>query len=70
MNWLEAIERYTPYNEQETKDKELTLSYSKIFSDMLTRANELVHITSSAFVINKNRDKPCSPSTYLSRLFN
>jgi hypothetical protein len=61
MNWLEAIERYTPYNEQETKDKELTLSYSKIFSDMLTRANELVHITSSAFVINKNRDKTLLP---------
>lgn len=57
MNWLEAIKRYTPYNEQEAKDKDLTLSYSKIFSDMLTRANELVHLTSSAFVINKNRDK-------------
>ncbi|SCN23488.1 NUDIX domain protein [Clostridium sp. N3C] len=57
MNWLEAIKRYTPYNEQEAKDKELTLKYSYIFSDMLTRSNELVHMTSSAFIINKNRHK-------------
>lgn len=57
MNWLEAIKSYTPYNEQEAKDKELTLKYSEIFSDMLTRANELVHLTSSAFIVNKNRDK-------------
>ena len=58
MNWLEAIKNYTPYNEQEAKNKELTLKYSNIFNDMLTRENELVHMTSSAFIINKNRDKP------------
>lgn len=28
-----------------------------MFDDILTRDNELVHVTSSAFVVNKNRDK-------------
>ena len=57
MHWLESIKKYTPYNEQEKKDQELIVKYSKIFADILTRDNELVHITSSAFVVNKSIDK-------------
>lgn len=57
MNWIEAIKNYTPYNEQETKDKELILKSISQFDNILTRDNELFHMTSSAFVINKNRDK-------------
>ncbi len=57
MNWIKSIERYEPCNEQEKKDKEIILRYSKIFNDILTRENEIIHITSSGFVVNKNRDK-------------
>jgi len=57
MNWIEAVKRYEPYNDQEIKDKEQTLKYAGIFRDILTRDNELVHVTSSAFVVNKERDK-------------
>lgn len=57
MNWVEAIERYEPCNEQENKDKTLTLKYIEMFDDILTRDNELIHLTSSAFVVNKERSK-------------
>ncbi|NMM62830.1 NUDIX hydrolase [Clostridium sp. P21] len=57
MDWIEAVKKYVPYNEQEEKDKELILKCINKFDDILTRENEIAHITSSAFVINKNRDK-------------
>lgn len=57
MEWVKSIERYKPYNEQEKKDKEIILRYSDVFDDILTRDNEIIHITSSGFVVNKNRDK-------------
>lgn len=57
MNWINSINEYIPCNEQEKKDKEIIIKYSNIFDDILTRDNEIIHITSSAFVINKNRDK-------------
>lgn len=57
MNWIDSIKNYKPCNEQENKDKELVLHCIDIFDDVLTRRNEIAHITSSAFVVNKNRDK-------------
>jgi 8-oxo-dGTP pyrophosphatase MutT (NUDIX family) len=57
MNWIDSIKRYTPCNEQETKDKEIVLRCIETFDDVLARNNELAHITSSAFVINKTKDK-------------
>lgn len=57
MEWIKSIERYKPYNEQEEKDKEIILRYSNMFEDILTRENEIIHITSSGFIVNKNRDK-------------
>lgn len=57
MNWTESIKKYIPCNEQEEKDKDLTIKYLNMFDDILTRDNEMVHITSSAFVVNKTRDK-------------
>ena len=53
----EQIEKYVPINEQEKKDKEFMLKVFEDFDDVLTRENEYVHFTSSAFVVNKNRDK-------------
>lgn len=57
MSWIEQIRRYDPYNEQEKKDKELMLHCIDTFDDILTRGNEIAHITSSAFVVNKTKDK-------------
>jgi 8-oxo-dGTP pyrophosphatase MutT (NUDIX family) len=57
MNWVDSIKSYTPYNEQEKKDKDGILYCIDKFEDVLTRKNEIAHITSSAFVLNKKRDK-------------
>lgn len=57
MNWIELIKRYTPFNEQEQKDKDLILHCINTFNDVLTRNNEIAHVTSSAFVVNKPKDK-------------
>ena len=57
MSWIESIKEYSPYNEQERKDKEIAVKAADLFDDILSRDNEIIHVTSSAFVINKNRDK-------------
>ncbi|NOW91500.1 ADP-ribose pyrophosphatase YjhB (NUDIX family) [Clostridium beijerinckii] len=57
MEWIDAVKEYNPCNEQEMKDREIILKYSRIFDDILTRDNEIIHMTSSAFVINKSRSK-------------
>lgn len=57
MNLEEEIKKFSPSNEQEIKDKEMFLYYLKNFDDVLTRKNEIAHFVSSAFVVNKARDK-------------
>lgn len=57
MNWIESIKEYTPYDEQEKQDKNLIIKYLNMFDNILMRDNEIVHITSSSFVLNKTRDK-------------
>lgn len=57
MNIIELFRKYEPYNEQEKKDKEIVLKAFESFSDILTRNNEIIHLTSSGFVINPARDK-------------
>ncbi|EKQ57191.1 MULTISPECIES: NUDIX hydrolase [unclassified Clostridium] len=57
MNWIGSIKEYRPYNEQEKNDKEIIIKYSNMFNDILTRDNDVIHITSSAFIINQSRDK-------------
>ena len=57
MDWIDLIRKYKPCNEQEEKDKELILHCIDIFDDILTRENKIAHITSSAFVVNKTKDK-------------
>jgi ADP-ribose pyrophosphatase len=54
---FKSIKAYTSYNEQEKKDKEVFLSCIKVFEDVLTRNNEVAHITSSAFTVNRAKDK-------------
>ena len=57
MSIKEEIINYIPFNEQEEKDKEFILECINKFDDIFFRENELVHFTSSGFVVNKNRDK-------------
>lgn len=57
MHWIDVIKKYCPQNEQETKDKELILYAIERFEDVLTRNNKIAHFTSSAFAVNKSRDK-------------
>lgn len=57
MGWIEQIKQYKPQNEQETNDKEIFLECINKFPHILTRESKLAHITSSAFVVNKTKDK-------------
>lgn len=57
MNWIDSIKAYIPCNEQEKKDKDIILYCIDNFQDVLTRNNEIAHITSSGFVVNKARDR-------------
>ena len=55
MNLHDQIKMYKPFNEQEQKDRDLILRAMVTLSDVLTRNNEILHFTSSAFVLNPNR---------------
>jgi len=57
MDWIKAIKKYKPCNEQEETDKELTLKCIDMFDDLLTRENELIHMTSSSLTVNREKDK-------------
>ena len=57
MSWIDSIKELVPSNEQERKDKEVILKYINMVDDILKRDNEIIHITSSGFVINKDKDK-------------
>ena len=54
---VKQIERYNPINEQEKKDKEIILDFINKNDDVLVRDNEIAHITSSGFIVNKLRTK-------------
>lgn len=55
VSWIDSIEEFVPSNEQERKDKEVILKRINMFDDILKRDNEIIHITSSGFVINKDK---------------
>ena len=57
MSLREKIESYIPYNEQEEKDKEQMLSFFDVYDDVLTRNNTHGHFSSTAFIVNKERNK-------------
>ena len=57
MNWIDLIKNYISCNEQEENDKEIILRCFDMFDDILSRDNNIMHITSSAFIVNKNRTK-------------
>ena len=57
MKYIKEINNYKPVNEQETKDKEIILDFINQNENVLTRENEIAHLTSSGFIVNKDRNK-------------
>ena len=57
MTLEEKIEKYVPVNEQEARDKEQMLEFIATNDNILTRENVFGHFSSSAFVVNKERNK-------------
>ena len=58
MSFINDITSYKPKNEQEMQDKKIILKYMDLFPEnVLSRENEIAHITSSGFIINQNLDK-------------
>lgn len=57
MDLKKQIENYVPYNDQEKIDKELIIKYINNFDDILTRENTLCHLTSSSWILNKEKSK-------------
>ena len=56
-NLIRQIENYPPFNEQEEKDKALILGWIRNNDNAFSRENAVAHITTSAWVVNKDRSK-------------
>ena len=54
---IRDIERYIPFNEQEERDKTLILDWIYNNENAFSRDNVVAHMTSSAWVVNKDRSK-------------
>lgn len=58
MNYRDAIEAYRPENEQEANDRRVILNYLKQQPEnLLSRENQVAHITSSGLILNRSLDK-------------
>ncbi|MFF5996864.1 NUDIX hydrolase [Lysinibacillus sp. KU-BSD001] len=55
--WQEQLMNYQPFNEQEMADKQIIMKCLTTFDEILTRENEVAHMTCSGFVVNKARTK-------------
>ena len=53
----EAIREYSPWNEQEERDKINILAFLEKNGNAFLRENEYAHMTASAWVVNKERTK-------------
>ena len=54
---LDDIRAYEPFNEQEREDKEIIISFLENSADAFLRGNKQAHMTASAWIVNKSRDK-------------
>ena len=57
MSIRDDIANYTPYNEQEARDRELILHEMETNPLVFSRESERAHITASAWVVNRSRSK-------------
>ena len=53
----EQIRHYTPANEQEAADREVILAFLAENEDAFERENRIAHMTTSAWVVNRERTK-------------
>ena len=53
----DMISNYEPFDERERVDKEVMLDFIKKNEDVTTRNNKIAHFTTSAWIVNKKRDK-------------
>jgi 8-oxo-dGTP pyrophosphatase MutT (NUDIX family) len=54
---VNLIESYEPVDDQEAKDKATIITYIQTFDNILLRENELAHLTSSSWIVNRERTK-------------
>lgn len=52
---IRQIACYTPFNEQEVRDKAQILAFLRSGQNLLTRENPAVHLTASAWVVSPDR---------------
>ena len=57
MKFYEEILAYSPYDKKEKIDKEVMLDFIKKNDDVLSRDNKIGHITVSAWITNKEKNK-------------
>ena len=57
MRLINSLKNYIPYNEQEAVDKINMIKFLETGEHVFTRENELAHMTASAWVVNKKKDK-------------
>lgn len=58
MNYKQAIQNFQPSNDQEANDQLIILNYIEAFSsNILTRDNQIAHLTSSGLILNPAMDK-------------
>lgn len=57
MSLYEELKLYTPFNQQEEKDKQLFLDFIEKNDDAFFRENVTGHITASSFIVNKSRTR-------------
>lgn len=52
---ITQIENYTPFNEQEVRDKAQILEFLRSGTELITRDNPVAHLTASAWVVSPDR---------------
>lgn len=55
--FIQQLEAYEPFNEQERVDKDVILAYLRTNDDIFLRTNLRAHMTSSAWIVNRDRTK-------------
>ena len=54
---IAQIENYSPFNEQEVRDKEQILAFLRSGAELFTRDNPVAHLTASAWVVSPDRSQ-------------
>ncbi len=57
MTIQQDIQNYTPFNEQESCDKQIILDFIAHHSDAFLRSNPIAHVTASSWIVNHRHDK-------------